>query len=137
MAIVKFDAAEWFDVYPEFRGKLSDAQLNFAFQTACLIIDNTDMSPIPYDPAKGVETRKILLWLLMCHLATLALRPLGQAGTLTQATEGTVSAGFTLPQSPNGDYFNQTPCGQTLWQYLRRFSLGGRYYDAPLYHPWG
>lgn len=137
MAIVVFDAEEWLNSHPQFVGKVTEAQLDEAFGVACLLLDNTDNSPVPYDPANGIMTRKILLNLLVCHLVTLALRPIGQAGTLTSATEGSVSTGFSVPQSPGADYWMQTSCGQTFWQAVRRFVVGGRYYPACHYHPWG
>lgn len=137
MAIVVFDAAEWLDAHPYFVGKLTESQLNNLFDVACLLLDNTDSSPVPYDPDNGVMTRKILLNLLVCHLATLALRPPEQAGALSSATEGSVSTGFQIPQSANADWWMQTPCGQTFWQSVRRFLVGGRYYDTCHYHPWG
>lgn len=137
MAVVAFDSQAWLEVYPEFKGKITDAQLQFCFDLACQILDNTDASPVPYDPDKGIETRRILLWLLVCHIAALALRPVGQAGTLTSATQGSVSTGFQLPNFLNGQYFNQTPCGQSYWQTVKKFIIGGRYYDIKKFHPWG
>jgi len=137
MAVVVFDPAEWLEVYPQFKGLLTDAQLTQAFNIACLMLDNTDASPVPYDPANGVETRKILLWLLVCHLAALALRPVNQSGPMTNATEGSVSVGFQVPTALNGQYFNQTPCGQSYWQAIKKYVVGGRYYDICHFHPWG
>ena len=137
MAVVVFDPQEWLEAYPQFKDKLTDAQLENAFGIACLLLDNTDASPVPYDPAKGIETRKVLLWLLVCHLTTLAMRPVGQAGALTSATEGSVSTGFQIPTTPNAQYFMQTSCGQSYWQALRKFVVGGRYYDKIHFHPWG
>lgn len=137
MAVVMFDPAEWREAYPQFNGLLTDAQLNQAFGIACLMLDNTDASPVPYDPTNGVETRKVLLWLLVCHLAALALRPVNQSGPMTNASEGSVSVGFQVPSSLNGQYFNQTPCGSSFWQAIRKYVVGGRYYDTIHYHPWG
>lgn len=137
MAIVVFDAAEWLDAYPQFKGQLTDAQLVQAFGVACLMLDNTAASPVPYDPEKGIETRKVLLWLLVCHLASLALRPVNQSGPMTNATEGSVSVGFQVPAVQNGRYFAQTACGDTFWQAVRKWMAGGRYYDERRYHPWG
>lgn len=137
MAVVVFDPAEWLEVYPQFKGLLTDAQLTQAFNIACLMLDNTDSSPVPYDPDKGIETRKILLWLLVCHLAALALRPVNQSGPMTSATEGSVSVGFMVPTALNGQYFQQTPCGQSYWQAIKKYVVGGKYYDICHYHPWG
>lgn len=137
MAVVVFDPAEWLAVHPQFNGKFTDAQLNHFFELACLLLDNTDSSPVPYDPARGIMTRKILLGMLVCHLASLALRPVEQAGALTSATEGSVSTGFQLPQSPNGQWYQQTACGQAYWQAIKKYTIGGRYYPFRSIHPWG
>jgi len=137
MAVVTFDASEWLEAYPQFTGKLTTAQLNQAFAVACLMLDNSNASPVPYDPGKGIETRKILLWLLVCHLATLSLRPIGQSGPVTSSTEGSVSVGFQVPQTANGEYFAQTVCGSSYWQAIRKFVVGGKYYDICHFHPWG
>lgn len=137
MAIVTFDADEWLEAYPQFKGLLTTAQLNQAFGVATLMLDNTDASPVPYDPKKGIETRKILLWLLVCHLASLALRPVNQSGPMTSATEGSVSVGFQVPSALNGRYFSQTPCGDSYWQAIKRYVIGGKYYDTRHFHPWG
>jgi len=136
MAVVIFDVQAWREAYPQFDGQLTDGQLKQAFRVAELMCDNTESSPIPYDPPK-TETREVLLWLLVCHLASLALRPANQAGPTTGATEGTVSAQFAVPKSLNGEYFTQTPCGASYWQAIKKFTIGGRYYGERRFHPWG
>lgn len=138
MAIVVFDPAHFREAYPRFtEDLLTDAQLQQAFDVACLMLDNTGQSRIPYDPEKGILIRQTLLYLLVCHLATLALWGPGQAGPMSNAAQGSVSVGFSVPQYTNGQYFSQTPCGQTLWQALQPYLVGGRYYAARHYHPWG
>ena len=138
MAIVVFDPARFREVYPRFtEDLLTDAQLQQAFDVACLMLDNTGQSRIPYDPDKQILVRQTLLYLFVCHLATLALWGPGQAGPMSNATQGSVSVGFSVPQYLNGQYFAQTPCGQTLWQALQPYLVGGRYYAAKHYHPWG
>lgn len=143
MAVVVFDPQAFLEAYPRFRNPqtgeplLTDAQLQQAFDVACLLLDNTDASLVPYDPDKDIMIRKTLLYLLVCHLATLALWPVGQSGPMSNATEGSVSVGFSLPQSTGKAFYNQTPCGQTFWQAMQPYVAGGRYYAAKHYHPWG
>ena len=137
MAVVQFNAADFLELFPQFVGQISEKQLEFAFQQACLHVDNTEDSPIPYAPENGVEVRKNLLYWLTCHLATLALRPLNQSGPVTNATEGSVSVGFQVPSNRPGEWFKQTACGDAYWQYMRRFAVGGKYYPKHNYHPWG
>lgn len=137
MAVVVFDPQEWLNNYPRFAGLLTNAQLQNAFNLACLLLDNTDSSPVPYNPQSGIMDRQILLSMLVCHLATLALRPLGQAGPISNSSEGDVSVAFQLPTKANGQWYQQTSCGQAYWQAIQKYLVGGRYYAACSYHPWG
>ena len=138
---VEWDEAKWRALYPQFSAITSE-QLNALWEMAVSIVDNTEGSIIPYDPEHGIFVRQIILFALMCHLATIATQEAaGQPGTLTNASEGSVSAGFYMPQFPAGGvaaaWYNQTPCGRTVWVLLRRFSLGGRYYPVKYIHPFG
>lgn len=138
MAVVVFDPAAFREAYPRFTAELlTDAQLQQAFDMACLLLDNTDGSPVPYDPEHGVMARQTLLWLLVCHLATMALWPTGQSGPTASATEGSVSVSFSIPQNAGKAFYNQTPCGQSFWQAMQPWAVGGRYYAVRHYHPWG
>lgn len=137
MAIVTFDAAEFVSMYPRFAGVLTDPQLQQAFNVACMLINNTNQSMYPYDPDNGVEDRKTMLYLLVCHLATITLWPDGQTGPVTSASEGSVSVSFFIPDSANASWFKLTPCGQTLWMLLRGYMTGGRYYPKKYWHPYG
>jgi len=138
---VEWNEAEWRSLYPQF-ASVTSAQLSALWKMATSIISNSEGSPIHYDPNVGVYARQIILYALMCHLATIAMQDAaGQPGTLTNASEGSVSAGFYMPQLPaggvSGAWYNQTPCGRTVWMMLRRFSLGGRYYPMKYIHPYG
>lgn len=142
MAVVSYNQEKFLDVYPAIKtqyldGKLTDAQLQYCFQLAGLFLDNTDSSRIPYDPEAGIETREILIFLLMCHIVTMALWPIGQSGPIASASQGSVSTSFQSPQGQGPEWFKLTPCGQTFWQAMRKYSIGGRYYSFHEYHPWG
>lgn len=143
MAVVIFDPDEWRLRFPNINGtatsSLSDEVLQQAFDIATLIIGNKDKDVVPYEPDDNIFDRKTLLYLLVCHIITLALwSRYGQGGPITSGTEGSVSASFAIPQNVNGRWFNQTPCGQTLWLALARYRLGGRYIDChDRFHPWG
>ena len=128
MAAVVFDPNEFREINPQF-ADFSDAQLQFAFDVACLVVDNSERSVVPYNPP-GVTTRKTILYLLVCHLCELKIRGGGIVGTMTNAAEGSVSAGFAAPTNPNAQWFNQTQCGATAWQLLSGFMLGGRLYNG-------
>ena len=136
--IVIFDPAEFRAGNPKLTPeKVGDEQLQYFWEMAVTFINNTDSSPFPYDPAKGIRTRKIMLYLLVCHLATMSLWGDGQSGPLTSATEGSVSVGFQQVMMGNQAWFSQTPCGRTLLMMLRPYALGGRLAAAPTFHPYG
>ena len=146
MAVVVWDETTWRAVYPQFdEGQpyyCTSAQLSGLWQIAATLVDNSDSAAIPYEPAKGVYVRQILLWALMCHLATLAWQGRqGQYGTLNSATEGSVTASFQVPQLPaqgaTGAWYGLTACGLMAWTILRRYALGGVSYKPHHYHPWG
>lgn len=126
MAVVTFDHAEFKEIYPQF-ANFSDERLTFYFDMACVLVDNTERSRIPYNPPE-VNTRKIILYALVCHFAELFLRGGGVVGALTSATEGSVSTGFSMPVNPNSAWYNQTQCGAFAYQLLLQFMLGGRAY---------
>lgn len=136
--IVVFNATEFRTFYPKFTEELiSDEQLDNLFQLACTFIDNTDKSRFPYDPDRNIYTRKQMLYLLVCHLATMELWGAGQSGPLTSATQGSVSVGFQSMDMWGQPWFSQTPCGRTLLQMLMPYALGGRIYTKPHFHPYG
>ncbi len=138
MAVVEFDPAAFREAYPRFtEALLSDAQLRQAFERACLLVDNSDGSPVPYDPEHGVVIRRTLLWLLVCHVATMALWPAGQSGPAASATEGSVSVSFSVPQNAGPGFYSQTPCGQAFWRAIQPYAVGGRYYAVRHWRPWG
>ena len=136
--IVVFNATEFRTFYPKFTEELiSDEQLDNLFQLACTFIDNTDKSRFPYDPDRNIYTRKQMLYLLVCHLATMELWGAGQSGPLTSATQGSVSVGFQSMDMWGQPWFSQTPCGRTILQMLMPYALGGRIFTKPHFHPYG
>ena len=147
MAVVVWDVAEFRTLYPQFdypggRMPCTDGQLAGLFEMACALVDNSETSTIPYEPDRGVTIRKVLLYAIVCHLATLAWQGRqGQFGTISNATEGSVSVGFQQPTLPASGvtqaWYGQTPCGLLAWSLLRRYALGGVGYKPPKYHPWG
>ena len=145
-AVVVWDEAEFRLLYPQFNEGsqmyCTSEHLAALFEMACALVDNSPSSTIPYDPARGVTVRKMLLYALVCHLATLAWQgKQGQYGVVTNATEGSVTAGFTMPTLPAGgltqSWFAQTACGLFAFSLLRRYALGGVSYKPSKYHPWG
>lgn len=128
MAAVVFDPNEFRELKPQF-ADFTDAQLNNAFDIACEIVDNSERSKVPYNPP-AVKTRKIILYALVCHLCELEKRGGGIVGTMTSASEGSVSASFAALNRKNAEWYDQTECGATAWQLLSGFMLGGRLYNG-------
>lgn len=126
MPAVVFNPEEFRGIYPRYAG-MTDEQLNYAFGVACVLVNNTERSSVPYDPPVEV-TRKIILYALVCHLCELALRGGGLVGSLSSAAEGSVSTGFAVPTNPNAAWYNQTQCGATAFQLMQPFIMGGRAY---------
>ena len=128
MPAVEFNPVEFKAIYPQF-ADFDDTRLNYFFSVACVLVDNSERSRVPYNPPSD-ETRKIILYALVCHLGELAIRGGGLVGSLANAAEGSVSTGFTVPTNPNAAWYNQTQCGATAWQLMQPFILGGRAYNG-------
>lgn len=137
--IVTFDSTEFRGFYPKFTvDVVSDTQLENYFNLACSLINNTESSPFPFDPDNNIYIRKEMLYILVCHLATMGTWDVGQTGPVQSATQGSVSVSYgNLTGSANARWFNQTPCGRTLWMMLRPYALGGRIASIPDFHPFG
>lgn len=136
MATVTLDEDLFRSIFPAFsdENKFSSEVLTYWFGQACEIVGNDDTSPIPYDPDTGVVTRQGVLFAVLCHLLTINyLWETSQAGALTSATEGSVSAGFAVNAS-NPDWWNQTKCGAQAWFVLSRYAVGGEYYGIKYFH---
>ena len=101
MAIVVCNPKNFRQDFPQFADpvKYPDRRLKGAFTAATLGLDNSDSSPVPYEPGKKIFTREVLLYFVTCHILTLADWAVnGQAGPVTTASEGSVSAGCAAPQ---------------------------------------
>lgn len=126
MPVVAFDPEEFKGIYVEF-ADFDDTRLEYFFQVASVLVDNSEHSKVPYNPPHTV-TRKLILYALICHLCELAIRGGGLVGSMTSASEGSVSAGYTAPTNPNAAWYNQTQCGAIAWQLMQPYILGGRAY---------
>lgn len=116
---------------------VGDEQLAALFDVACELIDNTAGSPFPYDPGEGKHTRRIMLYLMVCHLATMATWELGQTGAVNSAGEGSVSVSFGVQPVMGEEWLGLTSCGRTLFQMLKPYFLGGKIFTVDNFHPWG
>lgn len=118
--VVVFDVDEFKTLYPQF-ANVDETILQNYFNAATLLLDNTDKSPV-----KDLAERKLLLYMLTCHIATLKGRGDSIVGTITAATEGKVNVSVT--PLVNANWYNQTVCGSMYWQATSKYRVGVRYY---------
>lgn len=117
-----FDIVKFRAIYPQF-ADVPDASLEFAWENALLI------SGLENDTSYTDAEKERLLFMLTCHLATLAQR--GTAGAMTGATEGSVSVSYSSPQyGKESDWYMLTPCGSAYWQILKGHRYGGLWFDG-------
>ena len=117
-----FDVEKFRAVYPQF-ANLSDAQLEFMWGNALII------SGIEEDTRIPESQKENLLFMLVCHLATLATR--GTTGTMTGATQGSVSVTYAAPvHTGDAAWYNSTPCGAAYWQIVKKYRLGGLWFPG-------
>lgn len=118
-----FDITKFRTVYPQFAETPSDASLEFMWQNALII------SGIEQDSRIPEAEKENLLFMLVCHLATLAQR--GSAGAMTSAKQGEVQVSFATPTA-TGDaaWYNTTPCGAAYWQIIKKYRLGGQWFPG-------
>ena len=117
-----FNVEKFRTIYPQF-AEVPDAQLEFMWQNALLISGIEEDARIPEDQKEN------LLFMLVCHLATLAAR--GTTGAMTGATQGSVSVTYATP-THTGDaaWYNLTPCGAAYWQIIKKCRLGGLWFPG-------
>ena len=134
MSSVVFSAATFRVIYPAFSDevKYPDEALADCFDTAVEIVGNDDESLIPYEPdaTPPVKVRQQVLYALTCHLATMRyLWDPTQAGAVTNATQGSVSAGFAI-DTGSAAWWNRTQCGALAYMLLQRYATGPLYFGA-------
>lgn len=117
-----FDIQKFRTIYPQF-AEIPDASLEFMWENALIISGIADDSRIP------VDQKENLLFMLLCHLATLAGR--GSVGAMTSAKQGEVQVSYASPTA-TGDaaWYNTTPCGAAYWQIIKRYRLGGQWFPG-------
>lgn len=143
MAVVIFDIEKFRLLHKVFSDevKYPDEVLEAYFEQAAEIVGNDDDSPIPYDPEANppVLTRATVLDLVTCHVATQSLLwGDTQAGPLTNAGQGSVSAGFgSLAEVGSPSWWMSTKCGAMAWQILKRYGQGPIYFGVENYYMGG
>lgn len=115
MAQVVFDPVAFKARYPEF-ASVSNTLLQECFEESGLYLSNDDNSIV-----QDLDRRARLLNMLTAHIAYLggALSADGQArpvGRVSQAAEGSVSAGFEYLAPGSHAWFTQSQYGAAFWQ---------------------
>ena len=127
MAVVELDTGLFRELYPKYE-KASDQLIETWWEAVCQLIGNTESSRIPYSPP-SVNTRKVILYAALCHVAELMTRDNGVVGRVSSASEGSVSTAFDFPVlSKSGAWWAQTQCGLMVWQMLLPYRSGGLYF---------
>ena len=81
MAIVQLNISDFRTFYPIFADSVQypDNVITYAFNLAETYIDNTESSPIPYDPSKNILLRQ-RVYMATCHLLQLNSQSPQQTG---------------------------------------------------------
>lgn len=111
MSSVVFDLQAFKAGYPRF-AVIPDAALVTAFENACLLVDNTGGSAIPFKP------RHKLLDLATAHILLLDQRGAETVGRVASAGQGSTNASFEglNPGSASAAYWQQTQYGALFWK---------------------
>lgn len=117
--VVVFNAEEFKTLYPEFANVPNETLQNY-FNAATLLCDNTPQSLVT-----DIAERKMLLYMLVCHIATLKERGNAIVGTITSAAEGKVNVSVT--PLVNANWYQSTACGALYWQATAKYRRGIRY----------
>lgn len=116
--VVEFDVAEFRAMYPNI--KATDTQLEMFFLEAEMFFNNT-----PVSCEKDIKKRKLLLYLIVSHLATLQSQvDAGNmiVGRISSASEDVVSVSSEYGTlNKNEKYWVQTPYGAKYWQLTARY----------------
>jgi hypothetical protein len=119
-----FDIEKFRTIYPQF-AEIPDATLEFMWNNALMI------SGLEHDTRVPDEEKENLLFMLVCHLATLATR--GTAGAMTSAKQGEVQVTYSAPTSNPGTdegWYMLTSCGSAYWQIIKKYRLGGLWFKG-------
>lgn len=128
MPAVTFDPVAFKARYPEFAA-VADPALQACFDEAGIYLSNSDK------PVANEARRLVLFNMLTAHIAYLGglLSADGQprpVGRVSQASEGSVSAGFEYLAPGSSAWFAQTQYGAAFWQATTSLR-GMRYIPCP------
>ena len=110
---------EFKEIYPELNVTATKAQ--WAFEMACCIVNNT-----PNSFVCCLCERQKLLYLLTAHILFLQSRGNGNIGTIGNASEGSVSVGYSTSSIDKlgAGWFGQSQYGLLFWQMTLKYRSG-------------
>lgn len=115
-ATAAFDYDVWISRYPEFQDTVNQTMAETFFAEATIYHRNDGGGPV-----RNGASQLILLNMMTAHIAQLyvgteADPASGGVGRVTNASEGSVSAGFQMDIPPGTpQWFNQTKYGASYW----------------------
>lgn len=121
MSVVVFDFQDFILEFPEW-ANVEESFAQRLFQRATTFLNNTDKSIIC-----NVDIRREALYLLVAHFLEINSRGGGAVGTLSSATEGSVSASYSSNNSNIPAPWNQTTYGCDYWTLVLPYRLGPLY----------
>lgn len=102
--------------------KYTDEFLQFCFELAVLLIGNCPLCEIKH------TSQKYYLYLATAHIAFRMAYDPNISGILSSASEGSVSASFSITDSNNAGFWNSTQWGRMLWELVR--PKGGKFFTV-------
>ena len=96
-----------------------------AFFGSAVAVSGTGQGETPQSLVTDLAERKMLLYMLVCHIATLKERGNAIVGTITSAAEGKVNVSVT--PLVNANWYQSTACGALYWQATAKYRRGIRY----------
>ncbi len=129
-AIATFDYGAWVVRYPEFQ-TLARSQVEAFFAEATIYHSNDGSGPV-----NNAEHQKLLLGMLVAHIASLNVGINGESasplvGRISSASEGSVSVSVDLPGIPGtAAWYGQSKYGLAYWQATAGYRIA-RYVPGP------
>lgn len=119
-----FDIAKFREVHNH-NGQLNsitDATIQFWIDSGVMLLGLDKTTCL----IKDENEKKLALQLLICHMCSIVSRQM--VGTVTNASEGSVSVGTQIPPNLSRSWLCTTPCGLILWQLFSKYQKGIRWY---------
>ncbi len=120
--IENFNTEEFIEIYPQFKD-VNSKKIEQAYTFACILHKQNAQK-------KHIEDKDIcksLIYLLMSHILGLYERGDRLVGTLSSASEGSISSSFNFSKNEKAAWFCQSQSGASYYQLVQSTILP-RYY---------